>query len=57
MVQRFDIIAVFKLATDKILNINLLPMIVCTDFKLLYDCLMKRDSTQKKLHMIDLICL
>ncbi len=32
-------------------------MIVCTNSKLLYDCLVKLGSTQEKRLMVDLMCL
>lgn len=57
MVQGFDIGAVIKLTTEKILDIKLLLMIVCTNSKLLYDCLIKLGNTQEKRLIVDLICL
>lgn len=34
-----------------------LPMIICTDSKSLYDCLVKLGSTQEKRLMVDVMCL
>jgi hypothetical protein len=56
MAYRFDIGAVIKLTVDKILNINL-PLIMCTDLKSLYDCLIRLSTTQEKRLMIDVMCL
>lgn len=44
MVYGFDVRAVFKLTTKEILDIKLLLMIVYTNSKLLYDCLVKLSS-------------
>ena len=57
MVHGFDAGAVIKSTTEEILDIRLLPMIVCTDSKSLYDCLVKLGSTQEKRLMVDLMCL
>ncbi len=57
MVHGFDVGAVLKSTTEEILDIKLLPMIVCTDSKLLYDCLVKLGSTQEKWFIVDLMCL
>lgn len=57
MVHGFDNGAVIKLITEEILDIKLLLMIVYTNSKLLYDCLVKLGSTQEKQLMVDLICL
>ena len=55
MTHEFDVEIVFKAIFDKILDISI-SMIVCIDFKSLYDCLMKLRSIQKKRLMIDLMC-
>jgi hypothetical protein len=39
-----------------IINIDL-PLVLCTDSKSLYDCLVKLRTTQEKRLMIDVICL
>lgn len=57
MVQGFDVGAVLKSTTEEIHDIKLLSMIICTNFKSLYDCPVKLGSTQEKQLMIDLICL
>lgn len=45
MVQGFDVGAVIKLTTKKIINIKLLPMIVYINSKSLYEYLVKLGST------------
>ena len=57
MAHGFDTGAVIKSTVEKILKIPLLPMIVCTDSKSLYDCLVKLGSTQEKRLMVDVMCL
>jgi hypothetical protein len=56
MVYGFDIRASIKATIKKILNINL-PLVLCTDSKSLYDCLVKLSTTQEKRLMIDVMCL
>ena len=56
MAHRFDIAAVIKLTIKKILQIQLL-MILCTDSKSLYNCLVKLGTTQEKRLIVDLMCL
>ena len=56
MAHGFDIGASLKTTIDKALNINL-PLVLCTDSKSLYDCLVKLGTTQEKRLMIDIICL
>lgn len=57
MIYGFDVGAKIKSTTEEIFDIRLLPMIVCTDSKSLYDCLVKLGSTQEKRLMVDLMCL
>ena len=57
MLQGFDVGAVIKSTTEEILDIKLLPMIVCINSKLLYNCLVKLGSTQEKRLIVDIICL
>ena len=57
MVQGFVVRVVMKSTAKEILDINLLPMIVCTNSQWLYDCLMKLGSTQEKRLMVNLMCL
>jgi len=56
MAYRFNIRAVIKLIVNKILNINLL-LIMCTDLKSLYNCLIRLGTTQEKRLIINVICL
>ena len=57
MAHGFDIGATIKSTVEKILQIDVLPLILCTDSKSLYDCLVKLGTTQEKRLMIDLMCL
>jgi hypothetical protein len=52
----FDIGASVKSIIDKILGINLL-LVLCTNSKSLYDCLVKLGTTQEKRLIIDIMCL
>jgi len=56
MAYRFNIKAAIKLTVNKILNINL-PLIMCTDLKSLYNCLIRLSTTQEKRLIINVICL
>jgi hypothetical protein len=56
MAHGFDHAAVIKATIEKILQITL-PLVVCTDSKSLYECLVKLGSTQEKRLMVDLMCL
>jgi len=56
MAYRFDIGAVIKLIVNKILNINL-PLVMCTDLKLLYNCLVRLNTTQEKRLIINVMYL
>ena len=53
----FDIGAAIKSTIQNILGIDQLPIILCTDSKSLYDCLVKLGTTQEKRLMVDLMCL
>ena len=53
----FDTGAVIKSTVEKILKLPVLPMIVCTDSKSLYECLVRLGTTQEKRLMVDLMCL
>jgi hypothetical protein len=57
MTHGFDIGAIIKSTIEKILQIDVLPLILCTDSKSLYDCLVKLGTTQEKRLMVDLMCL
>jgi hypothetical protein len=52
----FDIATAIKSTLDRILQINI-PLILCTDSKSLYDCLVRLGTTQEKRLMIDIMCL
>jgi len=56
MAHGFDIGAAIKSTVDKILQIDL-PLVLCTDSKSLYDCLVRLGTTQEKRLMIDVMCL
>jgi hypothetical protein len=56
MAYGFDISAFAKSTIDKVLGIDL-PLVLCTDSKLLYECLVKLGITQEKRLMIDIMCL
>ena len=53
---RFDIGVSVKLTIEKALKINLL-LVLCTNSKSLYDCLVKLGIIQEKRLIIDVICL
>lgn len=53
----FDTAIVLKSTIEKILQRNNLPLILCTDSKSLYDCLVKLGTTQEKRLMVDLMCI
>ena len=56
MAHGFDHGAVLKSTIEKILQVEL-PLVLCTDSKSLYECLVKLGSTQEKRLMVDLMCL
>jgi hypothetical protein len=53
----FDIGAAIKSTIQRILQLEQLPLVLCTDSKSLYDCLVKLGTTQEKRLMVDLMCL
>ena len=55
MTQKFDIVSVLKSSIEKMLQI-FLSMIICTDFKSLYDCFVRLGSIIEKRLMIDIMC-
>ena len=57
MAYRFDITAIIKATIERILQLEQLPITLCTDSKSLYDCLVKLGTTQEKRLMVDLMCL
>lgn len=56
MAHGFDIGAAIKATIEAIMRIKL-PLVLCTDSKSLYDCLVKLGTTQEKRLMVDLMCL
>jgi hypothetical protein len=56
MAHGFDMGASVKSTIDKMLGIEL-PLVVCTDSKSLYECLVKLGTTQEKRLMVDVMCL
>jgi hypothetical protein len=56
MAHGFDTGAAIKSTIEAILRIQL-PLILYTDSKSLYDCLVKLGTTQEKRLMVDLMCL
>ena len=56
MAHGFDISVAIKSTIDRILG-KTVPVILCTDSKSLYDCLVKLGTTAEKRLMIDIMCL
>lgn len=56
MAHGFDTGIVLKTTLEKILD-KPLPIVVCTDSKSLYDCLVRLGTTQEKRLMVDVMCL
>ena len=56
IVYGFNIGASIKATIEKMLGISL-PMVICTDLRSLYDCLVKLGTTQEKRLIIDIMCL
>jgi hypothetical protein len=56
MTHGFDISTAIKTTVDKALGVSL-PIVLCTDSKSLYDCLVRLGTTQEKRLMIDVMCL
>ena len=56
MAHGYDIGAAIKSTVDKVLQTNL-PLILCTDSKSLYDCLVRLGTTAEKRLMVDVMCL
>jgi len=56
MAHGFDIGTAVKSTIERLLQIEL-PLVLCTDSRSLYDCLVKLGTTQEKRLMIDVMCL
>lgn len=56
MAHEFDIGAVIKVTLGKLLR-SAVPIILCTNSKSLYDCLVKLCTTQEKQPMVDVMSL
>jgi hypothetical protein len=56
MVYGFDLAFYVKATLDLVLNTDV-PLVICTDSKSLYDCLVKLGTTQEKRLMIDVMCI
>jgi len=56
MAHGFNIGAAIKSTLDKVLQVNLL-LILCTNSKSLYDCLVRLGTTQEKRLIINIMCL
>jgi hypothetical protein len=56
MINDFDVETIIKSIIERILHISL-SLILLTNFKSLFDCLIKLDITAEKRLMIDLMCL
>ena len=56
MAHGFDIAGAIKSTLDKALD-STVPLILCTDSKSLFDCLVRLGTTQEKRLMIDVMCL
>ena len=56
MVYGFDMGASVKSIIEKLLGIDL-PLVICTDSKSLYECLVKLGTIQEKCLIIDVIYL
>jgi hypothetical protein len=57
MVNGFNIGAAIKKTIENITKIDNLPLLLCTDSKSLYECLVKLGTTHEKRLMVDIMCL
>ena len=57
MAHGFDVASVVKSTFEKILSIKIIPMVLCTDSKSLFECLVKLGTTTEKRLMVDVMCL
>ena len=56
MAYRFNIGAAIKSTINLVLNTTI-SLIICTDLKSLYNCLIRLNTTQKKRFMVDFMYL
>jgi len=56
MAHSFNIAVAIKSTVDKVLQINL-PLVLCTNFKSLYNYLIQLRTTQEKWLIINIMCL
>jgi len=56
MVYGFDIAHCVKVTLDLVLSTDI-PLVICTDSKSLYNCLVKLGTTQEKRLIIDVMCM
>jgi hypothetical protein len=57
MAHGFDIGTSLKSTLDTIYPATPIPLILCTDLKSLFDCIVKLGTTQEKRLIIDVMCL
>ncbi|CZT07526.1 uncharacterized protein RCO7_09774 [Rhynchosporium graminicola] len=55
--EGFDMASALKATIEQIMEINVLPLVMATDSKSLYDCVVKLNTTREKRLIIDLMCL
>jgi hypothetical protein len=56
LVHGFDMGTVIKATVSKILELDI-PLVLCTDSRSLYHCLVKLGTTQEKRLMVDVMCM
>ena len=56
MTHAFDSASTIRSTIEQVLG-KPVPLVMCTDSKSLYDCLVKLGTTKEKCLMIDLMCL
>ena len=57
LVYGFDIGAAIKSTVYNMLQLEKLPLVLCTNLKFLYNYLVKLGTTQEKRLIVDLMCL